>query len=66
MVLEIPEDIKVNFIKDKSEATIKTYTIMINKLFKELFDTNQFSVDKLKNTDKVKDYIENKNREKRK
>lgn len=56
--MEIPSNIDKIFRKGKSEETYKTYTIMLNKMFRELWDTNVFSVDKLKNVAMVKKYIE--------
>lgn len=64
MVLELPENVKRAFEEGKAKATVTTYSIMASKLFKELFGTEQFSVDKLRDVEKVRAYIENKDRNK--
>jgi len=56
-MLKIPESIDNKFKEGKTDSTYRTYLIMLSKLFKELFDTTEFSVDKLKETNKVKNYL---------
>lgn len=58
MSLVIPEKIYKKFIEGKSEATVKTYTSMLSKLFRECFGTDQFSIQLLRDTKKVEKYLE--------
>tara|TARA_B110000908_G_C10266245_1_gene464231 strand:- start:2146 stop:3069 length:924 start_codon:yes stop_codon:yes gene_type:complete len=57
MSLIVPENIFKKFKKGKSKNTVKTYISMVSKLFRECFNTDQFSVEKLKDTDKVAKYL---------
>ena len=58
MSLKIPEKIDKEFKKNKSKNTYTTYVCMLGKLFKEEFDTRDFSIEKLKQFDKVKEYLD--------
>ena len=59
MNFKIPHNIYIEFVKGKSKETIKTYQAMIKKMFREIWKTNVFSVDKLTQFDVVKNYINN-------
>ncbi len=58
MAIQLPNEIYKPFSKDKSPATIQTYTAMLLKLFREVFDTEEFSLRALTgNVKKVEEYL---------
>lgn len=57
--LVLPYDIRKQFIKNKSDETIRTYLVMAGKYFTESFGTNAFSIKHLENKDKLIKYLEN-------
>lgn len=56
--MKIPPEIDKAFREGKSHETYKTYTIMLSKMFREVWGSEEFSVAKLKEVDKVKKYID--------
>ena len=53
----IPTDIDNRFKRDKSKETYKTYTSMLGKMFREIWDTNEYSLSKMRDFSTVKRYI---------
>lgn len=58
MSLIIPDKIDKAFKESKTINTYNTYKIMLNKLFREKFDTDTFSVKRLEDTEKINKYID--------
>jgi hypothetical protein len=58
MSLIIPDKIENAFRIGKSENTIKTYKSMVLKLFRECFNTENFSIKLLQDTKKVIKYLD--------
>ena len=58
--LVLPYEIRKKFVKNKSDETIRTYLTMAGKYFKEVFDTNAFSIEALKKTNKLEAYLKRK------
>ena len=58
MSLIIPEHIEKEFIRNKSQNTIKTYKSMLYKFFRECFNTDRFDMQLLRDRKKVINYLD--------
>ena len=58
MSLQIPKNIDLIFRKNKSTNTYNTYICMLSKLFKEVFNTIKFDINKLEEKDKINTYLQ--------
>ena len=54
----IPPLIDKKFKEGKTNTTYMTYKVMIGKLFREVFNTNEFCIDKLKEKKKISKYLD--------
>ena len=58
MLLIIPNNIDNQLRKGKATNTYNTYVFMLSKLFKEALNTDTFSINELKNKDKIIVYLD--------